>query len=75
MNYVRDFKAEVIAKINGCKADILAIATDYTHKVGANPTAEEREEIRRIVGGSKLLDKTILYINDQLPKPAENVKA
>jgi hypothetical protein len=62
-----DFLDLVIDEINNCKDNIAFIRERFMTSLEVQHTDQDKENIRRVLGAGVLLDKTILYILNQLP--------
>ena len=68
-----DFLDLVIGQINNCKENVAYIRKRYLEDDSIEKSEEDTKNIERVRGSLFLLEKTILYILNQLP-PAEPKK-
>ena len=67
-----DFLDLVISEINSCKDNIEYIRRRFTEDEGIVKSPEDLANIERVRGVKFLLDKTVMYILNQLPpKPKQ----
>jgi hypothetical protein len=63
-----DFLDLIIGELTTCKENMQFITNRFSNSTENSLTDQDRENIRRVKGASILIDRTVLYILDKLPK-------